>query len=107
MEFIVELRPIYDDLIRIWFDSRHSSRKKHKYIYIIQYNERSVDHRIAEWYFMCKVEWRDVGRLIHVTTLLWHLAVCGTEANQNILPFSVSRILAAINDSISRSDDLE
>jgi len=101
-EFIVELCPKYNDLVRARFASRHSSRKT--YITIVQYNTRSIVHPITEWHCICKAGWRDVGCCVHVTALLWHLGVCRAEINQNIHPLSASQIFAAISDSVQLSD---
>ena len=95
LEFIIELCPKYDDLVRARFRSRYSSLTT--YITIVQYTTRSTDRPIAALYCTCKVGWRDVGCCAHVSALLWHLGVCRAEINQNIYPLSTSQIFAAIN----------
>ncbi len=55
LEFVVELRSKYDDLLRARFASRHSSSKN--YIAIIQYNTKYTDHSINGWYCTCMIGW--------------------------------------------------
>jgi hypothetical protein len=101
LEFIIELCPQRNDLVRARFASRHSNNKN--YAAIIQF-KNDIEQPIQGWYCTCISGWRDVGCCAHVTALIWHLGVCRAKVEQDIHPLSAGKLLAAVDDSMQFSD---
>lgn len=101
LEFIVELCEEYDDLIRARFQSRHSNQKKH--IATVQFDEHN-EQPITGWYCTCAAGGREVGMCSHITALLWHLGVERATIPASTHPLSASKLLDAIDTSITFSD---
>ena len=68
LEFIVELSPKYDNIVRARFTSRHSNTKT--YISIVQYNVIYTEHPIKGWFCTCVIGGRHIGCCAHVAALL-------------------------------------
>jgi len=98
-EFIVELSSKYNDLIRVRFASRHSSRKKDAAT--VQFDE---EEPIKGWFCTCSAGARNVGCCAHVTSLIWHLGVYRGEINPDDHQLAASNFLRSIEDCIQYSD---
>jgi hypothetical protein len=101
-EFTVELSSKYDDLVRVRFASRHSSRKK--YVTTVQFDEEDDEEPIKGWFCTCSAGARNVGCCAHVTALIWHLGVCRAETNPDNHQLSASSFLRSVEDCIQYSD---
>jgi hypothetical protein len=102
LEFVVELCNEHDDLIRVRFQSRHSTQKK--YTATVQFDETKLQP-IEGWYCTCASGAREVGMCCHVTALLWHMGVEGTMIRTSTHPRSADKLFAAIDNSMHFSDD--
>lgn len=102
LEFVVELCNEHDDLIRVRFQSRHSTQKK--YTATVQFDETKLQP-IEGWYCTCDSGAREVGMCCHVTALLWHMGVEGAIIRTSKHPRSANKLFAAIDNSTRFSDD--
>ena len=110
MEFIVELCPTQQDLIRAWFASRHSSYKN--YIATVHFNNDDDEYPIKGWYCTCSAGARVIGCCAHITALIWHLSVSRAEITNSQHRLSASRYIQFVQDCIQHyhsdeSDDTD
>jgi hypothetical protein len=101
-EFVVEVSSRYNDLVRVRFASRHSSRKK--YVATVQFDEEDDDEPVKGWFCTCSAGARIIGCCAHITALIWHLGVNRGETIPADNQLSASNFLNYIDDCIQYSD---
>ncbi len=100
LEFVVELCPTQQDLVRVRFQSRHSNQKHH--VATVQLDE-TKENPIHGYFCTCISGSRELGCCVHLAAVLWHLGVQRAEIDSTMHPLSAIKLLQSVHDSMQYS----